>query len=69
MRGNLKAVSQEPQYVEAKLSCTEFQEAKKLLFQVKIFVASFGWKKIQMYTQSRGDWDLSKLLFSGIQES
>ena len=41
----MKAVSPEPQYVEAKLSCTEFQEAKKLLFQVKIFVASFGWKK------------------------
>ena len=43
MRGNLKSVPEEPQYVEAKLSCTEFQEAKKLLFQVKTFVTSVSW--------------------------
>merc|ERR550517_660385 len=33
LRGNLKSIPEGPQYVEAKLSCTEFQEAKKLLFQ------------------------------------
>ena len=43
MRGNLKSVPEEPQYVEAKLSCTEFQEAKKLLFQVKTFLTSVSW--------------------------
>ena len=42
MRGNLKALPEEPQYVEAKLSCIEFQETKKLLFQVKTLVTSFG---------------------------
>ena len=45
MRGNLKAVPEEPQYVEAKLSCTEFQEAKKLLFQVNTFVINVIWIK------------------------
>ena len=36
MRSNLKQTSEDPHYVEAKLSCIEFQEAKKLLFEVEI---------------------------------
>ena len=35
MRSNLKQTSEDPHYVEAKLSCIEFQEAKKLLFEVE----------------------------------
>ena len=41
MRSNLKQTSEDPHYVEAKLSCIEFQEAKKLLFQVEIQVIEF----------------------------
>ena len=39
MRTNLKDIPEEPQYVEAKLSSAEFQEAKKFLFQVNLLVA------------------------------
>ena len=41
MRSNLKQTSEDPHYVEAKLSCIEFQEAKKLLFQVEIQLIEF----------------------------
>ena len=41
MRSNLKQTSEDPHYVEAKLSCIEFQEAKKLLFQVEIQFIEF----------------------------
>ena len=41
MRSNLKQTSEDPHYVEAKFSCIEFQEAKKLLFQVGILVIEF----------------------------
>ena len=41
MRSNLKQTSEDPHYVEVKLSCIEFQEAKKLLFQVEIQVIEF----------------------------
>ena len=62
MRGNLKSIPEEPQYVEAKLSCTEFQEAKKVLFQVKTFVTSFGscikLVDSQMNIHSRVSWDV-----------
>ena len=65
MRGNLKSVPEEPQYVEAKLSCTEFQEAKKLLFQVKTFLTSVSWPfklvDFQMSMYSRVAWDFMKL--------
>ena len=60
MRGNLKSVPEEPQYVEAKLSCTEFQEAKKLLFQVKTFLTSVSWPFL--YQAGRlPAWDFMKL--------
>ena len=48
MRSNLKQTSEDPHYVEAKLSCIEFQEAKKLLFQVEIRVIEF-----QLHHQAR----------------
>ena len=41
MRSNLKQTSEDPHYVEAKLSCIEFQEAKKLLFQVELQIIEF----------------------------
>ena len=58
MRCNLKQTSENPHYVEAKLSCIEFQEAKELLFQVEIqFIHDFLSKPFQAFKKAElGVW-------------
>ena len=64
MRSNLKQTSEDPHYVEAKLSCIEFQEAKKLLFQVEIQLIEF-----QTSTSSQAHHDFITMPFQAFKKA